>query len=83
MKKVFIMLNFRTGEYEHTDSYVAEMPKDDNPTTWAEDNLIRDMFLDVEEQDDGFYFDSGCICVNVLQTKDITEQEYKVLSKFL
>lgn len=83
MKKVFVILNFRTGEYEHTDKHVIEVPEKEDIHKYAEDVLIRDMFLDGEEEEDGFYFDSGCICVNILSIEEITDKEYKVLNKFL
>lgn len=84
MKKVFIILNEKSGESEWTTKFVREIPADKDVDVFAKE-LAKEQYSDFDEEiSDGVYlFNGGCNMTSVLKAEEITNEEFDVLSKFL
>lgn len=83
-KFVFISLEERNGEREYTHNIVREIPEKTDAWDYGDKNLAAQWYADdADEQDDGYYFNGGEVCVSVKGARDITKEEYDVLKKFL
>ena len=84
MKKIFIILNEKSGETDWTTKFVREIPADKNKEEFAKE-LAREQYsnFDEELQDGVFLFNGGCNMVSVLKVEEITSEEFEVLKKFI
>jgi hypothetical protein len=83
-KFVYIAIQERNGEREYTHKLVREIPAKADEWEWADKNIAASFYGGaVEEEDDGYYFDAGQVCTSVLETKVVTEDEFKVLQRYL
>lgn len=84
MKKVFIILNETSGESNWTTKFVREIPADKNKEEFAKELAKKQYSNFDEELQDGVYlFNGGCNMVEVLKVEEVTNEEFKVLKKFL
>lgn len=81
MKKYFGKLHERNGDFEYSHLLVFETDTDPIPELTG---IARDFYpAEADEQDDGFYFFCGEICVSPESVVEVTEEEYAVLRKFI
>lgn len=84
--KRFYFLNVaeRNGEYEYNHKSVMELPHDTDPIKYFHDTYPKDFYGgSVFEENDGFYFNGGEVCVCTEPFKEITKEEYEVLKKYI
>jgi len=82
-KFIYYSLDIRQSEIENTEKFVAEIPVDQDPQEYANQEASEYYGGEVDVQDDGWYFDGGCVCVHSPRYKDITEEEYNTMKNFL
>lgn len=82
-KYIQYSLDIRQSEIENTEKFVAEIPIDQDIREYVEEEASTYYGGDVEVESDGWYFESGCVCVHSPRFQEITEDEYNILRKFL
>lgn len=82
MKKYFGKLYERNGEFEYRHPVLFESTDIDPMPELT--RMAREFYSDVaDEQDEGFYFFCGGICVKPESVVEVTEEEYAVLVRFI
>ena len=76
-------LDIRQSEIENTEKFVAEIPINQDIREYVETEASTYYGGECEVQDDGWYFESGCVCVHSPRFQEITQEEYNTLRKFL
>lgn len=82
-KFIYYTLDVRQSDIENTEKFVAEIPVDQDPQEYINEEASEYYGGECEVQDDGWYFESGCVCVHSPRYKDITEEEYNTLKTYL
>lgn len=81
-KKYFGKLYERNGEFEYRHPVLFESTDIDPMPELT--RMAREFYPDVaDEQDEGFYFFCGGICVKPESVVEVTEEEYAVLKQFI
>lgn len=90
-KHVFLTLEERNGEREYTHKSVHILNKEENIDEWAEEYASTYLIGKSEneddgkseKQDDGYYFNGGQYCVSISLVKEISEEDFNILQKYL
>lgn len=82
-KFIYYSLDIRQSDISNTEKFVGEIPRDQDPMEYADEIASRYYGGEGEGESDGWYFDGGCVCVSVLEAKEIGFDEYETLKKFL
>ena len=83
MKRIFLNLKIQNGEYEYNSKSVHTVNEGVINENFAQS--YASIFYDKPAHRDGdvHYFHGGEVAVKVYEVKDISEEEFNVLSKFL
>jgi hypothetical protein len=83
-KFVYYIVNTRQGDVESSEKYCNEIDADDDIMEYVEDQIRTELHGECEEENDqGFWFYSGCMVCSVLQAIEIPEDDYNILKKYV
>lgn len=84
-KFIFATLQERNGEYEYSHKIVREVPASVKEIdSWVNKNIASKFYGSKPEKDaGGFYFNFGEIFVRLQTAQEISEEEFKVLNRFI
>ena len=83
VKFIFLTLDIQNGEYEHHSNSVHILSKDQDTEQFTSEYASQFYGGGSEPNDEYFEFFGGSIAVSVGDYKEVTEEEYNVLSKFI
>lgn len=82
-KILFIEVEIQNGEYEYFSQSLHTVPLNTNENEFGE-NHAKTFYSNFSHEEGGsYYFSGGEVATTLYKAKEITEEEFKVLSKFI
>lgn len=82
-KFIFLTVKIQNGEYEYYSSSLHKIGESKDKNQFAEKHA-KTFYSNFSHEDDGtYYFNAGEVATQLYEVKEITENEYNVLSKFI
>lgn len=82
-KHVILTLQERNGERTYTDTSVHILNVKRNINKWAEEYASTFLNGKSDKEDGGYYFSFGQFHISVVSVKEISEEDFNILQKYL
>jgi hypothetical protein len=83
-KYLFVSLHIQNGEYEHYSNSVHVVDETTDSEKFAEDHAGINFYgSENYKEDNAYYYFGGSIAVSVNDFREISEEDFNVLSRFL